>query len=188
MFKELHPLIQNRPLTITVAAIGDCRIRVNVVPQSLESDTRVNEKLGYSQPDKIAKVPESSIAALTTPLSLTGTPEDIDTELARTLSAFAESHVELQKTVEDAKEQIAAAIKDIQERQKNKSRSPASAAKCREKSDKTAANNELLPLWAKPPDDARVSPEVSEADVPSAVAPSAPAERSLNSNQTEVKS
>jgi PRTRC genetic system protein E len=80
MFKELYPLIQNRALTITVAAIGDGKVRVNVVPQSLDSDNKVNEKVGYSHKDKIAKIPESAIAALTTPLSLVGTPEEIDGE------------------------------------------------------------------------------------------------------------
>jgi hypothetical protein len=74
MFRELMPLIENRPLSITVAALSAGRIRVNVVPQVLEKDSKVNDKVGYSHKDKIAKVPESAINALTTPLSLTGTP------------------------------------------------------------------------------------------------------------------
>src|SRR6266850_3560732 len=101
MFTELMPLIEQRPLTITVAVLnGGRQIRVNVVPQTLERDGKVNEKIGYSSKDKIAKVPDEAIKALTTPLSLTGSAEEIDAELAQALREFAESHVQLQKTVD----------------------------------------------------------------------------------------
>lgn len=124
MFTELMPLIENRPVTITVAVVSaGSIIRVNVVPQTLQKDGDVNEKIGYSNKDKIAKVPDAAIKALTTPLSLTGTPEEIDEELAQTLKGFAESHVQLQKTFDRAKEQIAEAVKAIEERDKNKSKS-----------------------------------------------------------------
>jgi PRTRC genetic system protein E len=121
MFTELMPLIEQRPLTITVAVLnGSRQIRVNVVPQSLEKDGKVNDKIGCSSKDKIAKVPEEAIKALTTPLSLTGSAEEIDAELAQALREFADSHVQLQKTVDQAKEQIAEAVKAIEGREKNK--------------------------------------------------------------------
>jgi PRTRC genetic system protein E len=123
MFTELMPLIEQRPLTITVAVLnGSRQIRVNVVPQSLERDGKVNDKIGYSSKDKIARVPEEAIKALTTPLSLTGSAEEIDAELAQALREFAESHVQLQKTVEQAKEQIADAVKAIEARDNNKTK------------------------------------------------------------------
>lgn len=123
MFTELMPLIEQRPITITVAVLsGSRQIRVNVVPKTLEKDAQVNDKIGYSNKDKIAKVPDQAIKALTTPLSLTGTPEEIDAELAQTLREFADSHVRLQKTVDQAKEQIAEAVKAIEERDKNKAK------------------------------------------------------------------
>jgi len=123
MFTELMPLIEQRPLTITVAVLnGGRQIRVNVVPQTLEKDGKVNDKIGYSTKDKIAKVPDEAIKALTTPLSLTGTAEEIDAELAQALREFAESHVQLQKTVDQAKEQIAEAVKAIEERDKNRAK------------------------------------------------------------------
>src|SRR6267378_2068451 len=123
MFTELMPLIEHRPLTITVAVLnGSRQIRVNVVPQSLERDAKVNDKIGYSSKDRIAKVPDEAIKALTTPLSLTGSAEEIDAELAQALREFAESHVQLQKTVDQAKEQIAEAVKTIEERDKNKTK------------------------------------------------------------------
>src|SRR6266481_3823966 len=122
MFTELMPLIEQRPVTITVAVLKSRQIRVNVVPMSLEKDSHVNDKIGYSAKDKVAKVPDEAIKALTTPLSLTGTAEEIDAELAQALREFAESHVQLQKTVDQAKEQIAEAVKAIEERDKNKTK------------------------------------------------------------------
>ena len=57
----------------------------------LEKDSKINGKIGYSNKDKIAKVPESAINALTTPLSLTGTPEEIDQTLTQALTQFGVS-------------------------------------------------------------------------------------------------
>lgn len=123
MFTELMPLIEQRPLTITVAILsGSRQIRVNVVPKTLEKDNQVNDKIGYSNKEKVAKVPDEAIKALTTPLSLTGTAEEIDAELAQALREFAESHVQLQKTVDHAKEQIAEAVRAIEERDRNKTK------------------------------------------------------------------
>src|SRR6266404_2191809 len=127
MFTELMPLIEQRPVTITVAVLKSRQIRVNVVPRSLEKDGKVNDKIGYSSKDKIAKVPDEAINALTTPLSLTGTAEEIDAELAQALREFAESHVQLQKTVDQAKEQIAEAVKAIEERDKNRAKAKTTA-------------------------------------------------------------
>ncbi|HWO30017.1 MAG TPA: PRTRC system protein E, partial [Candidatus Acidoferrum sp.] len=129
--KELMPLIENRALTITISALSENQlIRVNVIPQALDGDNEVNQKIGYSNKDKIAKVPESAIKGLTTPLSLTGTAEEIDAELAQTLVNFVACHLGLQKTLDRAKEQIADAVKAIEERDKNKAKSkPATPAK-----------------------------------------------------------
>ena len=84
MFRELMPLIDNRPLSITVAALGAGRIRVNVIPQAPDKDSKTRRS-GYSSKQKIAKVPESAIHALTTLLSLTGTPDEVDEGLAQAL-------------------------------------------------------------------------------------------------------
>jgi len=124
MFKELLPLIENRALTITVSALGENQlIRVNVIPQVLERDGQVNKKIGLSNKDQVAEVPDVAIKALTTPLSLTGTVEEIDAELAQTLTNFVACHLGLQKTFNQAKEQIADAVKAIEERDKSKHKS-----------------------------------------------------------------
>ena len=118
MFIELMPLIEKRAITITVAALGDGRIRVNVVLMALAGDTKVNVKVGYANKDKIAQVPESAIHALTTPLSLTGEPAEIDAQMAEQLKACVDCHGRLQQSVERAKQEIADAVKAIEERDK----------------------------------------------------------------------
>lgn len=65
MFIELMPLIGRRAITITVSPLPEGRIRVNVVPMALAEDSKVNDKIGYSNKDKIAQIPESAIHALT---------------------------------------------------------------------------------------------------------------------------
>jgi PRTRC genetic system protein E len=122
MFIELMPLIENRSLTITVSALNERRIRVNIVPQVLAKDSKVNEKTGYANKGNIAQVPASAIHALTTPLSLTGTPGEIDAGLAQQLTAFVDSHRALQQSVDLAKQQIAEAIRAIEERDRARSK------------------------------------------------------------------
>ena len=171
MFTELMPLIEQRPVTITVAVLGGTNlIRVNVVPKILEKDDQVNDKVGYSNKDKIAKIPDAAIKALTTPLSLTGTPEEIDAELAQALREFAESHVHLQKTVDQAKEQIAEAVKEIEEREKNKSKSKTiDRTTVHEVSGKTERTNPGLfdaAGAAARSDDSKANPEVDLGRLP----------------------
>jgi PRTRC genetic system protein E len=128
MFKELMPLIENRALTITVSVLEENQlIRVNIIPQALDTDNQINQKIGYTSKDKIPKVPEAAIKALTTPLSLTGTAEEIDAEMAQTLMNFVACHVGLQKTFDQAKEQIADAVKAIEERDKSRTKSKPAA-------------------------------------------------------------
>jgi PRTRC genetic system protein E len=135
MFIELMPLIEKRAITITVAALSEGRIRVNVVPMALAGDTKANDKVGYANKDKIAQIPESAIHALTTPLSLTGEPAEIDAQMAEQLKAYVDSHAELQQSVERAKREIADAVKAIEERDKNRAKAKsASGAKPGDKS------------------------------------------------------
>ncbi len=122
MFTELMPLIASRPLTITVASFGEGQIRVNVIPQAVETDHKANDKIAYSNKDKISEIPKSAIHALTTPLSLTGTPEEIDAQLAQQLQTFVDCHVTLQECVDQAKQEIADAVKAVEERDKNRSK------------------------------------------------------------------
>lgn len=52
---------------------------------------------------------------LATPLSVTGTPEELDEQLPRQLVEFVETHLGLWSTLKSAKEQIEAAAKAARE-------------------------------------------------------------------------
>jgi PRTRC genetic system protein E len=121
MFRELMPVIADRPPTITVAALADGKIRVCVVPQAQDKDGKINDKLGYQK--EVAKIPDASIKALTTPLALTGTPEELDAELCEKLTSYAGSHAQLQHGIAQATQEITDALQAIEERNKTKSKS-----------------------------------------------------------------
>ena len=93
MFKELAPLLRHRSVLFTVSHLGDDQFRVNVVPK---------------------KIDESENAALTIPVSVSGTAEDLDAQLADTLVNFVSSHLELKNTLDRAKADITAAAKSAQ--------------------------------------------------------------------------
>ena len=90
MFKELGPLLRQRTVVMILTRLEDDTIRVNVIPRKLN---------------------ESENDALTTPLSVAGTAEDLDAELPSALVQFVGAHLELRNTLESAKEQMAVAAK-----------------------------------------------------------------------------
>jgi PRTRC genetic system protein E len=90
MFKELGPLLRQRTVVLILTRLEDDTIRVNVIPRKLN---------------------ESENDALTTPLSVAGTAEELDAELPSALVQFVGAHLELKNTLESAKEQMAAASK-----------------------------------------------------------------------------
>jgi len=179
MFAELYPLLAQRSLTITVAALNEGQIRVNVIPHSCPEDTKVNEQITYSHKDEVARIPEAAVRALTTPISLTGTAEEIDLKLSAVLLEFVESHKQLQASFDLASAEIAEAVKAIDERNKAKSKSKVanskndSRADDKNKSDRDPSKPaDTLPLWwtdssVPPPgvDATRSGPVVAQADV-----------------------
>ena len=88
MFAELMPLLKERTLLITVARVDE-KVRVNVIP---------------------AKVKEGEDQALTTPLSFTGSAEELDSELGRHLASYVDSHLALGSTLAEAKAEMDAAL------------------------------------------------------------------------------
>lgn len=154
MFTELQPLLAKRSLTITVAALGEEQIRVNVIPHPRPEDTKVNEQVKYSHKDEVAPIPDAAVKALTTPISLTGTAEEIDAQLSGVLLQFVESHSQLQATFDRASTEISDAVKAIDERNKNKPKTKAAVAKAELREDAKAKPDECkskpeetLPLW-----------------------------------------
>lgn len=154
MFQELHPLLKQRSLTITIAALNGEQIRVNIIPHSRPEDSRANGQIKYSHKDEVAEIPEVAVKALTTPISLTGTPEEIDAKLPEVLVQFVESHSQLQATFDRACTEISEAVKAIDERNKNKLKSKTVGAKAEQKeapktgtADSKPKSDETLPLW-----------------------------------------
>ena len=101
MFKELVPILRNRAVLMTATALDDDQIRVNVVPK---------------------KMKDGDHDALTTPLSVTGTAEELDTELAATLVGFVASHLQMKNALEKAKADMDAATKAAQVEARAKSK------------------------------------------------------------------
>lgn len=85
MFKELAPLVRHRAVLLTVSHVEDDQFRVNVIPK---------------------KIADGENDALTTPVSVSGTVEDLDRELPETLLHFVSSHLELKNSLERAKAEM----------------------------------------------------------------------------------
>lgn len=96
MFVELMPLLKQRTLLITVARIEE-KLKVNVIP---------------------AKAKEGEDQALTTPLSYTGSPEELDQELPKHLASYVDSNLALASTLAEAKAEMDAAAKAARQRAK----------------------------------------------------------------------
>jgi PRTRC genetic system protein E len=105
MFKELVPILRNRAVLMTATALDDDQIRVNVVPK---------------------KVKDGDHDALTTPLSVTGTAEELDAQLGPTLVGFVASHLQMKNALEKAKADMDAATKAAQAEARAKAKTPAS--------------------------------------------------------------
>jgi PRTRC genetic system protein E len=101
MFKELAPYLRQRAVLLTVTHIEDDQIRVNVIPQKLK---------------------DGENAALTTPLTITGTADELDRDLPKTLVNFVSAHLELRNTLDRAKTEMDAAAKTAQAEARSKTK------------------------------------------------------------------
>jgi PRTRC genetic system protein E len=126
MFKELAPLLRQRAVLLTVTHLEDDQIRVNVIPQ---------------------KIRDGENPALTTPLMVTGTAEDLDRDLPSTLTNFVGAHLGLKNTLDRVKEEMDAAVKAAQ-------------AEARSKSKSAGAKPVSKPEVAKPADTPKPAPPV----------------------------
>jgi len=97
VFEELMPLLTQRVLVVTLSRVSAEEICVNVIPKPLKSDQ------------------QDDGTALATPLSVTGTPKELDEQLPRELLEFVEAHLGLSSTLKSAKEQMEAAAKAARE-------------------------------------------------------------------------
>ncbi len=102
MFKELAPLLRQRAVLLTVTHLKDDQIRVNVIPK---------------------KIKDGDNAALTTPLMVTGTAEELDRDLPSTLVNFVGAHLGLKNTLDHVKEEMDTAAKAAQAEARSKNKS-----------------------------------------------------------------
>ena len=152
MFKELVPILRNRAVLMTATALDDDQIRVNVVPK---------------------KMKDGDNDALTTPLSVTGTAEELDAQLAATLVGFVASHLQMKNALEKAKSEMDAATKTAQAEARAKSKTVTRSVPAKTEVTQNAPS-------AKPAEPAKPAPQkpASLFDMPTpAVTPTAaPAE------------
>jgi len=99
MFVELMPLLAGRTVLITVAKVDDKTLRVNVIPALAKADDN---------------------PALSTPLTYTGSPEELDAELGKHLAGYVQTHQQTASTLAEAKATMEAAAKAAQEETKRK--------------------------------------------------------------------
>ena len=99
MFVELMPLLAGRIVLITVAKVNDKTLRVNVIPALAKADDN---------------------PALSTPLTYTGSPEELDAELGKHLASYVQTHQQTASTLAEAKATLEATAKTAQEEAKRK--------------------------------------------------------------------
>jgi PRTRC genetic system protein E len=127
MFVELMPLLAGRTVLITVAKVDDKTLRVNVIPALAKADDN---------------------PALSTPLTYTGSPEELDAELGKHLAGYVQTHQQTASTLAEAKATLEAAAKAAQEEAKRKKttvKSPMTAAA--EPASQTSAEAEPTPAF-----------------------------------------
>jgi len=112
VFVELVPLLKDRTALITVASI-DGKLKVNLIP---------------------AKAKEGEDQALTTPLSFTGSAEELDAELGSHLASYVHSHVELRNTLAEVKAEMDAAANAARQKVKTQPASKSDPPKNNEES------------------------------------------------------
>jgi PRTRC genetic system protein E len=127
MFKELAPLVRHRAVLFTVSHVEHNRFRVNVIPK---------------------KTTDGENHALTTPVSVTGTVEELDKELSQTLLHFVSSHLELENSLEQAKAEMEEASKAARAEARKKSGSQTTKKDAAGNSNKPAVTSEA-PASAK---------------------------------------
>ncbi len=162
MFKELAPVLRDRAVLLTVTLVDADQIRVNIVPKKLK---------------------DGDNDALTTPLSVTGTAEELDAELSSTIVGFVGSHLQMKNTLEKAKAEMDAASKAAQAEARANSKTSTKAMP-----PKTEVT-QLAPT-TKPAEPAKPAPPKSaslfDAPTPAAIATAPPTESEEDPGFAEI--
>lgn len=148
MFKELAPLLRKRSVLLSLTRLEDDTIRVNVFPK---------------------KLADGENEALTTPLSVTGTAEELDAQLPSALTEYVGLNLGLSSTLETVKEQVAAAAKAAKDDARSKAAKPA-AGKTEPAKSGAASTSAAKPQSAQH-EDRKTPADVVKPAVPNKPAP-----------------
>lgn len=108
-FTRLSPLLAQRAVLITVSKLEEgSQLQVNICPRQLKD--------GENQ-------------ALTTPLCVTGTAEDLDAQLAPQVASFVASHVEFNTNLSSIQAELAEAEKNAREEAKKRQKTVGNGGK-----------------------------------------------------------
>jgi PRTRC genetic system protein E len=98
MFRELMPVLEGRTLMLTLSRVDDVTIRVCVIPKRVKEDAGEN--------------------ALCTPLTVTGTVDELDRDFAAQLNSYTSAVVKLGSNLAEIEATHRAAMKAIEEENK----------------------------------------------------------------------
>jgi len=133
LFAQLAPLVAHRAVLITVSKLDDGEVlQVNICPRQIKD--------GENQ-------------ALTTPLSVTGTPRELDADLIAQVTGFVASHVGLNTNLTAIQAEIAEAEKAAREEAKKRQKTVGTGGKKTEpaKTETTVAPQQSLGLFDQSP-------------------------------------
>jgi PRTRC genetic system protein E len=98
MFRELMPILDGRTLMLTLSRVDDVTIRVCVIPKRVKEDAGEN--------------------ALCTPLTVTGTVDELDRDFAEQLNSYTSAVVKLGSNLAEVEATHRAAMKAVEEEKK----------------------------------------------------------------------
>jgi PRTRC genetic system protein E len=139
VFTELLPILRNRTVMLTISLVKDGVLRVNVIPQR-----------------KTTKESDTGDIALSSPLTVTATAEELDRDFARQIATFSGSLEKAASNLQEIESAHAAAVKALEEERKKelKNRRPGSAqAKPRqcERKQRCSISAAKIGVWQQAP-------------------------------------
>jgi PRTRC genetic system protein E len=112
VFTELLPILRNRTVMLTIALVNDDVLRVNVIPRR-----------------KTDKENDAADIALSSPLTMTASAQELDHDFARQIANFSGSFEKAASNLQEIESAHAAAVKALEEERKKelKNRKPGCA-------------------------------------------------------------
>ena len=98
MFRELMPILEGRTVMLTLARVDDLTVRVCIVPKRIKEDAGEN--------------------ALCTPLTVTGTVDELDRDFAAQLNSYTSAVVKLGSNLAEIEATHRAAVKAVEDEKK----------------------------------------------------------------------